>query len=234
MPDVNPTQLPFKEAIDFLADKLNLDTDTWRDTLDIDNDAVFTSAAAKGGLLQDIRDAVSNAQSEGQSTQDFLKQFDRIADRYSPDWLGKGNRAWRSQLIYEQNIRTAHARGREQQMADPIVMKLRPYHQWRHGDSRDPRPAHLALDGIVFNAGEVPLRCPAGFNCRCTIFSLTRRDLVRRGLSVSTLKLGDEIDGVKIVPDPGFERTKKERMSVTLDRLDPTIRKRVVAELQDL
>jgi hypothetical protein len=48
---------------------------------------------------------------------------------------------------------------------------------------------------------------------------------------VSTLKLGDEIDGVKIVPDPGFERTKKERMTDTLEGFDPVIRKQVEAEI---
>jgi uncharacterized protein with gpF-like domain len=232
MPEVDPIKLPFAEAIDYFKSKTNLDTDTWRDTLDIDNDAVFTVAAARGQLLQDIRDAVAKGQSEGQSTQDFIKQFDRIADRYSPDWALKGDRAWRGQLIYEQNIRAAYGAGREQQMADPDVMKLRPYHQWRHGDSRDPRPAHLILDSMVFDAGEVPLKCPAGFNCRCQIFSLTRRDLIRQGLSVSTLKLGDEIDGVVIQPDPGFERTKKERMTDTIAGFDPVIRKQVESELE--
>jgi uncharacterized protein with gpF-like domain len=232
MSEIDPIKLPFAEAIDYFKSKTNLDTDTWRDTLGVDTDSVFTVAAVKGQLLQEIRDAVVKGQSEGHSTQDFVKQFDRIADRYSPDWLGKGSRAWRSQLIYEQNIRAAYGAGREQQMADPDVMKLRPYHQWRHGDSLDPRRAHLALDGMVFDAGEVPMKCPAGFNCRCQIFSLTRRDLVRRGLSVSTLKLGDEIDGVVIEPDPGFERTKKERMADTVAGFDPVIRKQVESELE--
>lgn len=231
MTGIDPIKLPFAEAIEFFSEKTNLDTDSWCDTLDIDNDAVFTSAAAKGQLLQDLRDAVAIAQSEGKSVQDFLAQFDKIADRYSPDWLGKGDRAWRGQLIYEQNIRTAHNAGREQQMNDPDVVKLRPYQMWRHGDSRQPRPAHLALDGKVFEAGKVPLRAGCGFNCKCQIFSLSRREFVREGLSLSTLKLGDEIDGVPIVPDPGFERTKEQVRKDTLDRFDPKLKKQVNAEI---
>ena len=231
MPEINPTQLPFDEAIDYFASKTNLDTDSWRDTLDIDTNAVFTVAAAKGDLLQDIRDAVTKAQADGLSTQDFLKQFDTIADRYSPDWLGKGNRAWRGQLIYEQNIRQSHAAGRNEQMSEPDMMKLRPYWQWRHGDSRDPRPSHLALNGMVFEAGKVPMNPPCGFNCRCKVFSLSRRDLVRKGLEVSDLNRGDEINGVTIEPDEGFDRTIERVKKDTLERFDPTIRKQVEDEI---
>ena len=231
MPEIDIAQLPFLEAIDYFVEKTAIDTDTWRDTHNLDTNAAFTVAAAKGDLLQDIRDDVTKAQADGLSTQDFLKSFDSIADRYSPDWLGKGNRAWRGQLIYEQNIRQSHAAGRYEQMTEPDMMKLRPYWQWRHGDSRDPRPSHLALNGMVFEAGKLPMSPPCGFNCRCQVFSLSRRDLVRKGLEVSSLKRGDEINGIVIEPDEGFDRTIEKVRKDTLNRFDPTIRKQVEKEI---
>jgi uncharacterized protein with gpF-like domain len=153
MAELDESRLNFTEAIEYFAQKTNLDTDSWIEGQGIVQDAAFTVAAAKGQLLQDIRDAVARGQSEGQSVQEFLKTFDAIADRYSDNWELKGDKAWRGQLIYEQNIRNAYQAGRYAQMTQPDVLKLRPYWQWKHGDSRVPRPAHFALDNKVFNLG---------------------------------------------------------------------------------
>lgn len=234
---ISPERLDFSEAIAYFAQKLNLDTDTWVEGQGIVQDAAFTVAAAKGALLQEIRDAVDRALAEGKSVQEFLKDFDTIADRWSDDWNRNGNRAWRGQLIYEQNLRNAYAAGRYVQMTEPGVMKLRPYWQWRHGGSRDPRPAHLALDGLVFEAGKLPFHPPGGFNCRCKVFSLSRRDLERKGLKVSSLKRGDMVEvlnpktgerqKVKLEADPGFGHipgtsTQKQREAI-LRKLSPSL-----------
>ncbi|MDG2616792.1 hypothetical protein P7L53_11100 [Thermoleptolyngbya sichuanensis XZ-Cy5] len=77
--------------------------------------------------------------------------------------------------------------------------RLQPYLQWIHSGSREPRPLHLALDGKVFCANELPLSPPEGYGCRCRPISLTERQIQQRGLTVSELKRGDtaevEIDG---------------------------------------
>lgn len=236
---INPEdKMTFTEAIEFFSDKINIDTDAWNEQLNIDRDAAFTVARAKGLLLQEIRQAVAKGQRDGQSTQEFQKTFNDIADRYSPDWLGKGNRAWRSSLIYEQNLRAAHAAGRHEQMTQSDVMKLRPYWQWRHGGSREPRLSHIALDGKVFDADDLPMKPPCGFNCRCQVFSLSRRDLVREGLEVSDIKEGDTISvthkgekyDVVIQPDEGFETKKK----ASLDDLEMPFRKQAADEIKSL
>jgi hypothetical protein len=43
---------PLAEAVDYLAQKANLDTDTWRDGAGVIQDAAFTVAAAKGALCK--------------------------------------------------------------------------------------------------------------------------------------------------------------------------------------
>lgn len=245
MPEISPDRLDFTEAIDYFSEKTNLDTDSWIEGQGIVQDAAFTVAAAKGDLLQDIRDAVAIGQSQGQSTQEFLKTFDAIADRYSDNWELKGDRAWRGQLIYEQNIRQAYQAGRYAQMTQPDMLKLRPYWRWRHGDSRAPRLAHLALDGKVFEADSLPFHPPSGFNCRCTVFSLSERDLKRKNLTVERFEKGQDIEvvdpsngqtrTVKLEPDKGFDHkpgssTKAQREAI-LKRFDPDIRSAIEQEL---
>lgn len=183
------SQLPFDEAIAYFAGKTTIDTDDYLDGMGVVQDVAFTVAKAKGDLLNEIRVAVKKAIINGQSIEGFQQVFDRIADRWSPDWMGNGDRAWRSQLIYETNLRSAYAAGRYKQMTEPDVLDKRPYWQWRHGGSARPRPAHVALDGKVFTADQLFFQVggfpPCGFGCRCRVFSMSPTDLSKRGLLVS-------------------------------------------------
>lgn len=196
------SQLPFDEAIAYFAGKTNLDTDSYVDGQGIIQDVAFTVAKAKGDLLNDLRKAVEKSIATGQSIDTFKKAFDQIADRYSPDWMGNGDRAWRAQLIYETNLRSAYAAGRYEQMTEPDVLEKRPYWQWRHGNSARPRPAHVALDGKVFNADQLFFQVggfpPSAHGCKCRVFSLSPRDLSQRGLLVS------EPPEVKTIVDKGW------------------------------
>jgi Phage Mu protein F like protein len=227
MPTANDNQLPFQEGIDYLSNKLNLDTETWIDGQGLTQTVAFTVAGAKGQLLQDIRTAVDLAINDGISIADFAKRFDRIADSYADNWQLKGDRAWRGQLIYSQNLRQAYGAGRYQQMTDPDTVKRRPFWQYRHGDSRVPRPTHLAMDGKVFLADSLSCFPPCGFNCRCQIFSLSQRDIDREGLTV---------EDVEFEADKGFNykpgKLTKERRDELLKGLEPDIRKLVEGDTE--
>ena len=218
----NDTQLPFSEAIDYLADKISIDTDSWLDGAGTVQQVAFTVAGTKGNLLQEIRNAVDDAINNGISIADFTKRFDTIADSYVDNWQLKGDRAWRSQLIYDQNLRQAYGAGRYRQLTEPETLKRRPFWQYRHGDSRVPRPTHLAMDGKVFPAGSLKCHVPAGFNCRCQIFSLSQRDIDREGLTV---------ENVEFEADKGFNYLPgKQPRSELLKNLSPDIRKLVEGE----
>jgi Phage Mu protein F like protein len=222
MSDTNPNQLPFSEAIEYFSEKIGIDTDSWTEGQGLVQQVAFTVAGAKGSLLQEIRESVDAAINDGTSIADFAKQFDRIADSYVDNWQLKGDRAWRGQLIYDQNLRQAYGAGRYRQMTEPETVKRRPYWQWRHGDSRVPRPTHLEMDGKVFPADSLSCHVPAGFGCRCQIFSLSQRDVDREGLAV---------EDVKFEADPGFNyKPGKQPRSELLKRLDPDIRRLVLGE----
>jgi uncharacterized protein with gpF-like domain len=242
--EIDYTRMSFTEALDYLSQKTNLDTDSYIEGQGIVQDAAFTVAVAKGQLLQDIRDAMDRSVANGESVDKFLKRFNNIAASYTDDWPLKGGNSWRGALIYQQNIRQAYNAGRYAQMTQPEVMKLRPYWQWKHGNSDAPRLNHLALDGKVFRADSLPFFPPAGFNCSCSIFSLSERDLKRKGLEVEDLEMGQDLEvvdlngakrTVKLQPDKGFDRipgkSTLEQRAKLLERLDPELRKFIEKEM---
>jgi uncharacterized protein with gpF-like domain len=223
-------QLPFDQAIEFLAERVNLDTDSWLEGQGVVQDANFTVAKAKGDLLQEIRKALDQAIANGVSVDEFTKIFNEIADRWADNWNLNGSNAWRSQLIYQTNLRTAYAAGRYNQMTTPRNLRRRRFWQWRHGGSVQPRLAHLALDGKVFEVangeGELTPQArsffvdggmypPIGFGCKCQVFSMSQEDLDDRGLTAEpvpqvgkTIEVRDE-RGIKknttLKPDKGFD-----------------------------
>lgn len=202
--------MPFEPAIEFMRDKINLDTDSWRDVTDDEHDAAFVVAGAKGSVLSEFRVAVDRAIAEGQRPEDFRKEFDRIAE----GWEFNGDAAWRSDIIYFTNLRASYGRGRDQMQFDPAVVAAQPYVQYQHSDAEHPRPLHLALDQQVFRKYQVPFALPNGYGCSCRYTSLSQRDLDRLGLEVSDLSRGDsipvEIDGRTynpvIEPAEGWDR----------------------------
>jgi len=177
--------LPFDEAIEFFLRKINVPTLRWDDLWKEEHAKGFMVAGAyKDDLLADFREAVDRAIDRGVTLQEFRKDFDSIVKRYG--WSYHGTRNWRSELIYSTNIRTAYMAGRWKQMTDPEVLAQRPYLVYRHGDSRVPRPIHLAWDGLVLPANDPWWKThypPNGWGCKCRVFSVGPRDLKRMGKS---------------------------------------------------
>jgi len=236
---------PFREAIEYLRDKISLDTDSWRDIADDEHDAFFVVAGAKGSLLSELRAAVDKAIERGQRPEDFQAAFEQITE----GWEYRGDAGWRSQIIFRTNLRASYGRGRDAYQQDPEVQRLQPYLQYTHGDSLNPRPSHLALDGKVFRANAIPFPLPAGYGCSCRYVSLSQRELERAGLSVSEIQKGDSVtvempDGqvqqAVIEPDPGWDRTpgmpsearRQDLIQRVIDRSPPEIAAQIRAEVE--
>ncbi|MBW4484902.1 MAG: hypothetical protein KME14_20395 [Tildeniella torsiva UHER 1998/13D] len=233
---------PFGEALEFLRGKINLDTESWRDISGDEADAFFTVAGAKGSLLSELRVAVDDAIERGVRPEEFQQTFERIAE----GWDYNGDAAWRSRIIYQTNLRAAYGRGRDEYQQDPAVQRLQPYLQYQHSDSRAPRPNHIALDGVVFRADQVPWALPAGYGCGCRYISLSQRQLDAQGLAVSSLKKGDTVqvnmpDGRTVTttlrPDEGWDRQpgqargarRQELIQRVIDRSPPEIAQQIRA-----
>ncbi|RQW70338.1 hypothetical protein EBB56_13390 [Halomonas sp. YLB-10] len=179
--------LPFQQQIDYFRGKLNLPTRSWSDLYAQEHDQAFVVAGAmKRDLIGELRGAVERAIAEGGTLEQFRTDFDRIVERHG--WQYNGGRGWRTRVIWETNLRQSYNAGRETQMADPELRQRRPYGLYRHGDSRNPHPLHLAWDGM-----ELPLDDPwwathtpqNGWGCSCKKFMIGPRDVERMGLSVT-------------------------------------------------
>ncbi len=137
----------------------------------------MVAGAYKAELLADFRSAVDKAIARGTTLGDFRKDFDAIVARHG--WSYKGGRNWRSEVIYSTNIRTSYMAGRWEQLNDPEVKKFYGFLEYRHGDSRIPRPQHLAWDGLVLPAGDPWWKThypPNGWGCKCRAFAATKEE----------------------------------------------------------
>ena len=217
--------LPFDDAIRFFRQKLNTPSTSWDDVWqNANNRAFMVAGVTKADMLNDFYTSVDKAISEGKSLGWFQNEFNNIKSRYG--WEHNGESAWRSQLIYETNIRQAYNAGREGQIQ--TLKASRPYALYKHGDSETPRVLHLKWNNLV-----LPVDHPwwdthspqNGWGCKCKKFSLSERELKRRGLTVGTApdegnytwtnkKTGEEFELPRGI-DPGFDYTPKSTAQLT-------------------
>ncbi|MVA40666.1 PBECR2 nuclease fold domain-containing protein [Agrobacterium vitis] len=184
--DADVFNQPFKEQIDFFTQKRGKPTKAWTDALRGTHDRAFVIAGATDlAMLSDFQTAIASAMQNGTSFADFQKDFDRIVAKYG--WAYKGERGWRSRVIFETNLRTSHMAGRLKQMRDPDVLKLRPYWEYRHGETRKPktpRTQHLAWHGKCYPHDDPFWQThfpPNDWHCSCGVRSRSLRDLKRMG-----------------------------------------------------
>ena len=171
----NVFNLPFKEASGFFRQKLNIPTDKWDDLwLDQHAKGFMVAGANKAGLLADFRGAVQKSIDGSMTLPQFQSKFDEIVTRHG--WSYNGSRNWRSELIYNTNVRTAFNAGRWQQLTDVPAGQV-VYLVYRHRDGvRHPRPWHVAWDGITLPATHPWWQThftPNGWGCHCTVYRAT-------------------------------------------------------------
>jgi len=164
---------PFAEQVAFFRGKLGnlVPTAKWDELWKAQHDRAFMVAgAAKADLLADLAGAVDKAIAEGETLERFRKRFRQIVtDRGWHGWTGEGTKAgeaWRTRVIYETNLITSYSAGRLEQL------RAGGYRYWmyKHSDSRNPRPHHRALDGVVRPADDPFWQThypPNGWGCRC-------------------------------------------------------------------
>lgn len=179
-------QVQFQEQIDYLKQKTNLPTQSYKDITSRQHDRAFVVAGAmKADLLNDLHNAVNKAVADGQSFQQFQDSFDDIIGKHG--WLNDEDdkyKAWRAKMIYQTNLKTSHAAGRYQQMTSPEMVKLRPYWRYRHNTIENPRIQHEKWNNLVLPVDAAFWRVnfpPNGYGCNCTIEAINERQLRAMG-----------------------------------------------------
>ena len=186
-------------------------TQSWRDLKHDQHDRAFVVAGAmKADLLNDLATAVNDSISKGLGIDYFREQFDAIVAKHG--WQFKGDRNWRTRVIFNTNLRVSYAAGRLEQLRDPELRKLKPFWMYRHSGAEHPRMQHLAWDKLTLPADDPWFRThypPNGWGCGCRVTAVSARDIARLGGRIEKPPEGtdgidegwDYMPGASVVPE---------------------------------
>lgn len=205
----------FGEAIDYLKGKLSEVSLKSDDLAGPVHGKVFTVAGATStDLVRDMHAAVTDAITKGSTLGAFRKDFDRIVQQYG--WTYKGKRGWRSAVIFNTNMRSAHMAGRWKQLA--ANQEQRPYLQYRTAGDARVRPQHRAWNGAIYLLSDSFWQThypPNGWGCRCTVRAYGESEMKDKDLSASApfemktreviTRDGEIKDKVPLGIDPGWD-----------------------------
>lgn len=193
---VDLVPLPPRDAIRALFERgKRLDpTFSWQDAWQETHASMFTVAKSAGyDILADILEALTKALAEGKTFRDFAAELTPVLQ--SKGWWGRqpaldpdsGEMRWsqlgsvrRLRTIFDANMRVSYAAGHwasfeRNKVARPLLRYVsildeatRPQHRARHN-------LVLPVDHPYWDVWAPP----CGWNCRCTLQSLSQRDVDR-------------------------------------------------------
>jgi len=183
MPEISGSFRSFPEARAYFQRKLNLPTRRWDELWQAQHAKAFTVAGAtKDALLEDLRQSVMAAISDGETITDFRGRFAEIVSRHGwVGWTGSetaARTAWRTSIIYHTNLRTSYQAGRWE------TLKGFPYLKYVHNTVRNPREQHKRWNGLILPTNDAWWRThypPNGWGCRCTAVGVSAARLRAMG-----------------------------------------------------
>ena len=210
---VHGGEFRFEEAVSYFDKKVPVTAGVFYDLADHYRALAFTvSGYTEAQIIKKFYDELLDALENGTTMEQFRQSMSGFLERQGYEGLTP----FQADNIFRTNIQTAYQAGHYEQMTDPDVMRLRPY--WQYDAVNDTRPSHLAMDGRVFPADSPVWDTwypPNGFRCRCTVTTLSARQVKERGLKVETEapQAADIGDGriVQVLPDPSFRHNPAKR-----------------------
>lgn len=201
--------MTFEEAVDYFRERVPVTASEFYKIADRYRSLAFTiSGYTKAQILKRFYDEILESIESGGT----LAQFRTNMNEFLASEGYEGITPLQADNIYRTNVQTAYNVGHYQQMTDPDVMQQRPYWQYDAVEDAHTRPSHLAMDGKVFPADSPVWDTwfpPNGFRCRCTVRSLSKRQVEQRGIKVEhEVPTGAQLpDGriAYILPDPQFD-----------------------------
>lgn len=177
--DVQAFGLPPAKAIEFLRERLAIPTEHWSDITGAAQGRAQTVAGANTqALINDFANEILLNTSEGRSLAQFREAFDRIVEKHG--WSYNGSRGWRSRLIYDVNMRMAAAAGHWASIVENAAE--RPYLRYVAILDDRTRDLHRAWHNTVLPVSHefwTYAFPPNGWNCRCSVIQLTRKQVDR-------------------------------------------------------
>jgi len=191
------TRLPFDEAIRFFLSKGVISPDEFYELSDAARANAFTATQlASDQLRQRAHALLAQALESGSTMQDFV-----TALRGEEASLGiTAADSGYLETVFRTNVQGAYGAGRYRQIR--AVAATRPYVEYRTAGDNRVRPAHQALDGVIFRQDDPDwgrFAPPCGFNCRCSVVTL-RESQVDPARLRNSADLPDDAQ-----PDDGFD-----------------------------
>ncbi len=189
--------LPFEEAIKFFKDKIVLTPEQYKTLEDAVKARAFTvSGLAEADILMEVYDEILSALKTGMPFSAFKTYL--LPRLMSAGW---GEEApYRLDTIFRTNIQSMYQAGHYKQQME--IVDERPYWQYVAVMDSRTRPSHAARNGKVFraddpwwNANYPMIGIPFDWwNCRCTVRTLSGREVEREGLNIEKKQSGARED----------------------------------------
>lgn len=200
--------MTFEEAVEYFKERVPVTAAQFNTIAGEYRSLAFTvSGYTKAQVLKKFYDELIAALEDGSTLAEFQEHMNEFLEVEGYE----GVTPYQAENIFRTNVQTAYNVGHYKQMTEPTAMRLRPYWMYDAVNDAKTRPSHLAMDGHVFPADSPVWDTwfpPNGFRCRCTVRSLSRRQVEQRGLTVETeVPRAERLpDGthVNIMPDPQF------------------------------
>ncbi len=190
-----------EKAIEYFKAKGYAISFDWHEVWKEANARAFTVAKVmKMDILQDIRDGLQDALDNGTAFQTFQKTLEPTLK--AKGWWGRQEivdertgeireaqlgSPYRLRTIFDQNIQTAYNAGRYRTQMENV--SAAPYLQYVAVMDARTRPAHAALNGLVFRATDPfwdSFYPPNGWRCRCRVRQLDDGMLTERELALDS------------------------------------------------
>lgn len=192
--------LPFDEAIVFFRDKVPMRPDQYRRLIDEAKTKAFTIAGtSRMDVIGDLYNALDAAITDGTTIADFKKAAKSIMEKRG--WEGMS--PYRLDTIFRTNIQQAYQAGHYQRQKE--LAQARPWWQYVAVMDGRVRPSHADMNGKILPADDPFWNTsypPNGFNCRCTVRSLSQSEFDREG--------GEVTKNPGNIADPGFDSNPGE------------------------
>jgi SPP1 gp7 family putative phage head morphogenesis protein len=189
--------LSFEEAEKYFKGKLPITKDEYKKLEERYKKLAFTvSGYNSTEIVNQFYNEILKAIENGTTMETFREEVNTFLEKRGYEGIS----LFQADNIFRTNIQTAYNVGHYERMTDKDVMKLRPYWEYVAVDDGDTRPTHRAMDGMVYPADHEVWDVwypPNGYKCRCTVRSLSKRQVEAR-----RIKVVDEMP--PITPDEGF------------------------------
>lgn len=237
-----PAKFTFKpgpptDAYKFWKDKVPMSKAAFNALAEEDRVRAFVvSGMAKGDQLTALYESIDKALATGQSMDAWKREIAGVFAGNGWEPLS----GFRLDNIFRTNIQTAFTTGRYAQLME--VAKSRPF--WRYSAINDDRtrPTHSVLHGRVIRYDDPfwdTFYPPNGFRCRCTVTSLSKKQMEKKGLVAESIKPGQPLEpldksqmAVPVMPDKHFStNAAKTYWQADTGRFRADVRQMVLKDL---